>query len=77
MAFCLLHLNGEMEVSSINLTHIVLIPKISNPSNMTHFRSINLCNVIYKIMAKAIANRFRGIIDKCIDSAQSAFVPGD
>lgn len=76
MAFCLLHLNGGMEVSSINLTHIVLITKINDPVNMTHFRPISLCNVIYKIMAKAIANRFRGIIDKCIDSAQSAFLPG-
>ncbi|KAH1031587.1 hypothetical protein J1N35_043761 [Gossypium stocksii] len=26
-------------------------------------------------MAKAVENRFRGIIDKCIDGAQSAFVP--
>ncbi|KAA3469172.1 reverse transcriptase [Gossypium australe] len=27
-------------------------------------------------MAKAIANRLRGVIRKCIDMAQSAFVPG-
>lgn len=27
-------------------------------------------------MAKAIANRFRGVIDKCIDSAQSTILPG-
>lgn len=26
-------------------------------------------------MAKVIANRFRGVIEKCIDGAQSAFVP--
>lgn len=43
---------------------------------MTHFWSISLCNVLYKILAKAIAKRFRGVIDKCIDEAQSAFVPG-
>ncbi|KAA3473893.1 reverse transcriptase [Gossypium australe] len=27
-------------------------------------------------MAKAIVNRLRGVIEKCIDTAQSAFVPG-
>ncbi|KAK5783162.1 hypothetical protein PVK06_037670 [Gossypium arboreum] len=65
-----------MVVSSINATQIVLIPKIFNPSNLTHFQLISLCNVIYKIVAKVIANRFRKVIDKCIDEAQSAFVPG-
>lgn len=39
-------------------------------------KPISLCNVIHKIMAKAIANKFGGVIDKCIDSAQSAFVSG-
>ncbi|KAA3488779.1 reverse transcriptase [Gossypium australe] len=27
-------------------------------------------------MAKAITNRFRGVLEKCIDDARSAFVPG-
>lgn len=64
-----------MEASLINLTNIVLIPKISNPSNMTHFRPINLCNFLYKFLAKAIANRFKGVIGKCIVVAHIAFVP--
>ncbi|KAA3477190.1 reverse transcriptase [Gossypium australe] len=74
--FCLQHLNGGMEVSPINTTHIGLIPKKVNPTNLSHFRPIILCNVIYKIMAKAIANRFRGVLEKCIDDARSAFVRG-
>lgn len=65
-----------MEVSSLNSTNIVLIPKISNPINMSHFRPISLCNVLYKILAKVIVNRFRKVIGKCVDEAQSAFVPG-
>lgn len=52
----------DMEVSSINSTNIVLIPKNSNPSNMTHFHPISLCNFLYKILAKAITNCFREVI---------------
>ncbi|MBA0551047.1 hypothetical protein Golob_021950 [Gossypium lobatum] len=65
-----------MDVSSINTTNIVLILKIANPSNITHFQTISLCNVLYKLMANAIANRFREVLDKCIDVAQSTFVLG-
>ncbi|KAA3472243.1 reverse transcriptase [Gossypium australe] len=75
-AFYLEQLNGGMEVSQLNSTHIVLIPKKVRPTNLSHFKPISLCNVIYKIMAKAVANRFRGVLEKCIDKAQSAFVPG-
>ncbi|KAA3467778.1 reverse transcriptase [Gossypium australe] len=68
--------NGDMKVSSFNFTNIMLIPKNSNPLNMMHFRPISLCNILYKILAKAITNRFRGVIGKYIDEAQSAFVLG-
>ncbi|KAA3474108.1 reverse transcriptase [Gossypium australe] len=74
--YCLQQLNGGMEVSRLNTTHIVLILKKVHPTNVSHFRLISLCNVIYKIMAKAIAIRFRGILEKCIDKAQSTFVLG-
>ncbi|KAH1056048.1 hypothetical protein J1N35_034113 [Gossypium stocksii] len=75
MNFCLQILNEEKEFKQVNSTHIVLIPKVVNQANMKQFRPISLCNVIYKIMAKVITNRLRGVIEKCIDVAQSAFVP--
>ncbi|KAA3480176.1 reverse transcriptase [Gossypium australe] len=74
--FCLYMLNEGQDFQQVNATNIVLIPKVANPVNMKQFRPISLCNVLYKIMAKAIANRLRGVIGKCIDMAQSAFVPG-
>lgn len=65
-----------MEVSPINSTNIVLIPKVNNPLTMMQFRPISLCNVLYKIIAKVLANIFRSVIGKCIDEAQRSFVPG-
>ena len=38
--------------SSVNKTHIALIPKIQNPTKVTEFRPISLCNVLYKIMQR-------------------------
>lgn len=43
---------------------------------MSKFWPINLCNVVYKIIAKVVANRFRKVLDSCINQAHSAFVPG-
>lgn len=36
---------------------------------MINFRPISLCYVIYKFIAKVIANRFRKALDVCIDQA--------
>lgn len=74
--YCLQVLNEGMDLSPINKTNIVLIPKITNPTNITQFKPISLCNVLYKLIAKVITNQLRIVITKCIDSAQSAFVPG-
>ncbi|KAA3477308.1 reverse transcriptase [Gossypium australe] len=69
-------LNGNTGVELANVTELVLIPKITNPSSLVNFRPISLCSVLYKIVAKAIANRMQNVIGMCIDEVQSAFVPG-
>ncbi|XP_052477317.1 uncharacterized protein LOC128032639 [Gossypium raimondii] len=75
-SFCLGCLNSGKTLGRFNATDIVLIPKIQNPKNLANFRPISLCTVIYKLVAKTIANRLQGVIGQCIDVAQSTFVPG-
>lgn len=41
---------------------------------MKDFRPISLCTILYKLIAKVIANRYRKVLDACIDPIQSTFL---
>ncbi|KAF5459673.1 hypothetical protein F2P56_019600 [Juglans regia] len=69
-------LNGGTMVSSLNYTYIALIPKVSDPKNVNEFRPISLCNVMYKLAAKTLANRLKKVMDVIISKNQSAFILG-
>lgn len=53
-----------------------MIPKVSNPIKPSDFRLISLCNVIYKLTFKVLANRSKKILPKIISPSQRAFIPG-
>lgn len=75
-SFCMEFLNGRREMGDLNKTHIVLIPKVDKPKDLSQFGPISLCNVLYKIIATAIVVRMSPLLGSCIDEAQGTFIPG-
>ncbi|XP_026435794.1 uncharacterized protein LOC113333583 [Papaver somniferum] len=59
-----------------NKTYLSLIPKTDKANYPTDVRPIGLCNTIYKIISKILANRIKPYLKKIISPFQSAFVLG-
>lgn len=68
-------LNQCIFPAELNDTKIVLVPKKESVDCMTDLRPIALCNFLYKILAKVLANRLKVILPGIISEKQLAFVP--
>lgn len=58
----------------LNATALVLLSKVDNPNRVTDYRPLACCGIIYKIIAKVLANRLQKVLHEVIDEAQGAFV---
>ena len=62
--------------TTLNDALLVLIPKVGKPEKITQFRPISLCNVLFKIITKAMVARLQRVMTKLIGPAQASFIPG-
>lgn len=63
-------------LKSLNSTFLALIPKVEEAKTPDKFRPISLCNFIYKIISKVIANILKSILPGIISEEQSGYVEG-
>lgn len=61
---------------TLNKTSISFIPKVLHPERLDQYRPISLCNVVYKIISKVLANRLKPLLTEIIAPEQSVFVGG-
>ena len=66
-------LNSTSIEIGLNHTFITLIPKVKSPKFVIEFRPIALCNIIYKLVSKVLANRLKKVLPHIISEYQSAF----
>jgi hypothetical protein len=59
---------------AINSTFIALIPKTGRPESFKDFRPISLCNIIYKLITKILANKIKPILARILSKEQFGFL---
>jgi hypothetical protein len=68
--------NRQWVLPALNATFLTLIPKEENVVIPSKYRPIALCNVIYKIITKVIANRLKPLLPFLISPEKTGYVEG-
>lgn len=69
-------LNTDYVPVERNCTYLMLIPKKNHPKFLSDCRPISLCNVVYRIIARVLANRLKLILPIVVSPTQTTFIPG-
>jgi hypothetical protein len=71
---CCFWLDSGQFPATLSTTNIALILKGNKQTTMKDWPPVALCNVLYKIIAKVLANRLKQVLPKCVSNHQSTFV---
>eukprot|EP00253_Pinus_taeda_P032141 PITA_32141 len=63
-------------LKALNTSFISLIPKQDSAQIADKYRPIALCNVVYKIISKVVANRLKPLLPSLVFEEQSGYVEG-
>jgi len=63
-------------LKALNTSFISLIPKHESTQTADRYRPIALCNVVYKIISKVVANRIRPLLPYLVSEEQAGYVEG-
>lgn len=66
----------SISISYFNHINIVLIPKGHVQASLVDFRSISLCNSIYKCFSEMLSNRLKIVLPGLVSPYQCAFLKG-
>ena len=74
--FSKFHRSGVINQST-NATFMALVPKKNQTEKISDFRPINLTTSLYKVIAKILLGRLRGVLHETIHVTQGAFKRND
>jgi len=72
-ALTLFHESGVIP-KGCNASFVALVPKVRDPIHLEQYRPISLVGVMYKIISKVLAERFKKVLPYVIYECQSAFL---
>jgi hypothetical protein len=68
--------DGSLNIESVNMGYITLIPKVATPKTMNDYRPITLLNCVLKIVTKLLADRLQKVVLKIVHKNQYGFLKG-
>lgn len=67
--------SGNVISKAITSFFFTLVPKIQNPLSLDDYRPNCLVGRLYKVVAKLLSGRLKGVLDSIISPCQNSFVP--